>query len=114
VEQSIEFVEREMRSREGAFYSALDADSEGEEGKYYIWNKEELELILEGEFDLFSEYYNINATGLWIRKPLPWSGAWIRSGFLKKSSIGTTSYFRSEARGSPRDWMTNRLPPGPP
>lgn len=65
VEQSIAFIEREMRSREGAFYSALDADSEGEEGKYYIWSKEELELILEGEFDLFSEYYNINATGLW-------------------------------------------------
>ncbi len=65
VEQSIGFIEREMRSREGAFYSALDADSEGEEGKYYIWSKEELEQILEGDFDLFSEYYNINKTGLW-------------------------------------------------
>jgi uncharacterized protein YyaL (SSP411 family) len=65
VEQSIGFIEREMRSREGAFYSALDADSEGEEGKYYIWSKEELELLLEGDFDLFSEYYNINKTGLW-------------------------------------------------
>jgi hypothetical protein len=65
VEQSIGFIEREMRSREGAFYSALDADSEGEEGKYYIWSKEELEHLLEGDFDLFSEYYNINKTGLW-------------------------------------------------
>jgi hypothetical protein len=65
VEQSIEFIKREMRSQEGAFYSALDADSEGEEGKYYVWSNEELELLLEGDFDLFSEYYNINATGLW-------------------------------------------------
>jgi uncharacterized protein YyaL (SSP411 family) len=65
VEQSIGFIEREMRSREGAFYSALDADSEGEEGKYYIWSKDELEHLLEGDFDLFSEYYNINKTGLW-------------------------------------------------
>jgi len=65
VRQSVEFLKREMSSAEGAFYSALDADSEGEEGKYYIWSKEELEELLEGDFDLFSEYYNINATGLW-------------------------------------------------
>jgi hypothetical protein len=62
---SIEFIRREMLSSEGAFFSALDADSEGEEGKYYVWNKDELEEVLEGDFDLFSEYYNINATGFW-------------------------------------------------
>jgi len=65
ITQSIEFILREMRSEEGAFYSALDADSDGEEGKYYVWTKDELESLLEGDFDLFSEYYNINATGLW-------------------------------------------------
>jgi uncharacterized protein YyaL (SSP411 family) len=65
VEQSIQFIEREMHSAEGAFYSALDADSEGVEGKYYVWSKEELEQILEGDFELFSDYYNINKTGLW-------------------------------------------------
>lgn len=65
VRQSISFLEREMLSSEGAFYSALDADSEGEEGKYYVWNKEELEDLLKGDKDLFSEYYNVNATGLW-------------------------------------------------
>jgi len=65
VRQSIEFMQREMLSDEGAFYSALDADSEGEEGKYYVWSKDELEVLLEGDFEIFSEYYNINATGLW-------------------------------------------------
>ena len=65
IRQSIEFIQREMISAEGAFFSALDADSEGEEGKYYVWNKDELEVLLEGDFELFSEYYNINATGLW-------------------------------------------------
>ncbi|MCK4747288.1 MAG: thioredoxin domain-containing protein, partial [Bacteroidales bacterium] len=54
-----------MVSQEGAFYSALDADSEGEEGKYYIWTREELEGLLGGDLGLFSEYYNINETGLW-------------------------------------------------
>jgi uncharacterized protein YyaL (SSP411 family) len=65
VRQSIEFIQREMLSSEGAIFSALDADSEGEEGKYYVWNKKELEDLLQGDFDLFSEYYNINATGHW-------------------------------------------------
>ena len=68
IRQSIEFIQREMISREGAFFSALDADSEGEEGKYYVWDKEELEDLLSGDFELFSEYYNINATGLWEHK----------------------------------------------
>jgi len=40
--ETLEFVSREMTSPEGAFYSALDADSEGEEGKYYVWTKDEL------------------------------------------------------------------------
>jgi uncharacterized protein YyaL (SSP411 family) len=65
VTQSIAFLLREMQSAEGAFYAALDADSEGEEGKYYVWQKEELETLLAGDFDLFADYYNIHATGLW-------------------------------------------------
>ncbi len=65
VDQSVEFLEREMMSREGLFFSALDADSEGEEGKFYIWTREELEELLEEDFDLFADYYNINASGLW-------------------------------------------------
>jgi uncharacterized protein YyaL (SSP411 family) len=68
IRQSIAYVRREMQSAEGAFYSALDADSEGEEGKYYVWEKEELEELLAGDFELFSEYYNLNATGLWEKE----------------------------------------------
>jgi len=65
VDQSVEFIKREMTNKEGSFFSALDADSEGVEGKFYVWNREELEELLEGDFDLFSEFYNINETGLW-------------------------------------------------
>ncbi len=65
VYETLEFIEREMTSPEGAFYSALDADSEGEEGKYYVWKKEELQKILGKDFDLFAEYFNVNATGSW-------------------------------------------------
>ncbi len=65
VDQSVEFIKREMTNKDGSFYSALDADSEGVEGKFYVWNRQELEELLKGDFDLFSEYYNINKTGLW-------------------------------------------------
>jgi uncharacterized protein YyaL (SSP411 family) len=65
VEQTLEFVDRELTSDQGAFYSALDADSEGEEGKFYVWKKEELQVLLEDEFDWVKDYYNVNNKGLW-------------------------------------------------
>lgn len=65
VYETLAFVERELLSPEGCFYSALDADSEGEEGKFYIWKKEELEEVLEGDMQLFADYFNVNEEGLW-------------------------------------------------
>lgn len=66
VYQTLDFIEREMTTDEGAFYSALDADSEGEEGKFYVWTKEELKSIIpEEDFLLFADYYNINKLGYW-------------------------------------------------
>ena len=65
VAETIAFLEREMMSSDGAFYSALDADSEGEEGKFYVWNKQELDSILGEDMDLATKLYNINSQGLW-------------------------------------------------
>jgi uncharacterized protein YyaL (SSP411 family) len=65
VEETLNYVERELSSPEGGFYSAEDADSEGVEGKYYVWTKKELEQSLGVEFDLFSTYYNVNEIGYW-------------------------------------------------
>jgi uncharacterized protein YyaL (SSP411 family) len=65
VYETLSFIERELTSDEGAFYSALDADSEGEEGKYYVWKKEELQSILKENYYLFADYFNINERGLW-------------------------------------------------
>ncbi len=65
VYETLDFIEREMTSSEGGFYSSLDADSEGEEGKFYVWTKDELEKILGGEAPLFIAYYNISAAGNW-------------------------------------------------
>ncbi len=70
VRETLDFVAREMTRGDGAFYSSLDADSitqDGhlEEGAYYVFTKEELQSILGSDFDLFSDYYNINSFGKW-------------------------------------------------
>jgi uncharacterized protein YyaL (SSP411 family) len=65
VYQTLEYIEREMTAKNGAFYSSLDADSEGEEGKFYVWSKQELEGLLKEDFDFASSYYNVNSTGKW-------------------------------------------------
>jgi len=65
VEKTLTFIEQELSGKHGEFYSALDADSEGEEGKYYVWKKEELLEYLEADFPLFEDYYNINEIGYW-------------------------------------------------
>jgi len=66
VEETLKFVKRELTNPKGGFYSALDADSEGEEGKFYVWKKDELEAILTlEEFKLVETYFNVNRTGHW-------------------------------------------------
>ena len=61
----LNWLEREMLAENGAFYSALDADSAGEEGKFYCWKDSELKEILGNDFDWVKEYYNINQLGYW-------------------------------------------------
>ncbi len=63
--ETLEFVGKELRSPEGGFYSSLDADSEGEEGKYYIWQQEEIIKALGEEAELFCEWYQVNKVGNW-------------------------------------------------
>ena len=65
IEQTISWLEREMMHPEGGFYSALDADSEGVEGKFYCWTKTELENALSDEAHLFNKYYGVTEEGNW-------------------------------------------------
>ncbi|MFX0141820.1 MAG: thioredoxin domain-containing protein, partial [Candidatus Hodarchaeota archaeon] len=63
------YVLRDMSSPEGGFYSAEDADSEGEEGKFYVWSKQELEKILEKEeLDLTTKIFNIEESGNYLEE----------------------------------------------
>lgn len=70
VEETLKFVETELMGTVGNFYSALDADSktsagELEEGAYYVWTKDDLKTLIKDDFELFSDYYNINNYGYW-------------------------------------------------
>ena len=67
---TLAFVERELRHENGGFYASLDADSTNEnntleEGAFYVWKKTELEKAISSDFNLFSDYFNINEFGYW-------------------------------------------------
>jgi hypothetical protein len=70
VVETLLFVERELMTNDGIFYSSLDADSKNkqgalEEGAFYVWTEQELQTLLKDDFNLFKEYYNINSFGKW-------------------------------------------------
>ena len=71
VHRTLRFVEREWTTPEGGFWSALDADSEGVEGKFYTWTLEEVKELLGEEADLFCRTYDITAGGNWEHVNIP-------------------------------------------
>ncbi len=66
-----DWLEREMSNGEGAYYSAMDADSAGEEGKYYVWQKAEIERVLGQNAEKFIRIYDISEQGNWQGKNIP-------------------------------------------
>lgn len=65
VEETLDFVAREMTHKDGGFYSSLDADSEGVEGKFYIWSLDEIRAGLNNESEFFEAAYGISVSGNW-------------------------------------------------
>tara|TARA_B000000565_G_scaffold35131_1_gene23398 strand:- start:4064 stop:6004 length:1941 start_codon:yes stop_codon:yes gene_type:complete len=61
--QTIKFINKEFKNEENLYGSAYDADSEGVEGKYYVWSYEELEKLLENDLKLFEKKYEISSAG---------------------------------------------------
>jgi uncharacterized protein YyaL (SSP411 family) len=62
-EQTIDWALREMRSPEGGFYSSLDADSEGHEGKFYVWDASEIDQLLEHDAPIARAYWGVTDEG---------------------------------------------------
>jgi hypothetical protein len=72
IRETLAFIKREMTASEGGFYSALDADSEGVEGKYYVWNKAEIEDILGADAGIFCSFYGVSEAGNWEGHNILW------------------------------------------
>ncbi len=68
IAETMAYAAREMAAPDGGFYSALDADSEGVEGKYYVWTRSEVTELLGADADGFCAYYDITASGNWEGK----------------------------------------------
>lgn len=64
-EETLDFIIRELRHPQGGFYSSLDADSEGEEGKYYLWTPREVSQVLhdQADYQFFSAAYTLSEAG---------------------------------------------------
>jgi uncharacterized protein len=66
IEKTIEFIQRELTSPEGGFYSSVNADSENEEGKFYVWTKKEIVNVLDSQIaNVFTNYYQVKDSGNW-------------------------------------------------
>lgn len=63
--QTITYLDREMKDDSGLYYSAYDADSEGVEGKYYVWTEDELKRVLDEDYKTLTVIYHIDSKGHW-------------------------------------------------
>ncbi|MFK7932859.1 MAG: thioredoxin domain-containing protein [Saprospiraceae bacterium] len=72
IDDTLAFIQREMLSAEGGFYSAFDADSEGVEGKFYVWDKSEIDVLLGEDAKLFNQFYGVTEGGNWEHKSILW------------------------------------------
>lgn len=95
VVETLDFIKREMTNNDGIFYSALDADSEGEEGKFYVWKESEIDSLLQEDADIFKDFYQVNKNGYWendnyilMRSPIPDS-------ISKKHSISLSDLYNT-------------------
>ena len=70
IEESIGWVAREMKTPGGGFASSLDADSEHEEGKFYVWSEAEIDALLGPRAPLFKAAYDVSAEGNWEGKTI--------------------------------------------
>ena len=70
IEETIAWLQREMLLPGGAFASSLDADSEGEEGKFYVWRKQDIDHLLGADAEAFCTVYDVTAEGNWEGKTI--------------------------------------------
>ncbi len=70
IEEIIAWLETDMLTSEGAFATSQDADSEGTEGKFYVWTKDEIKELLKDEYEFFAKHYDVSDEGNWETKTI--------------------------------------------
>lgn len=115
IEETLEWIEREMLSPEGGFYAALDADSEGVEGKFYVWDKVEIETVLGEDSALFCKYYDVTEHGNWEEKNIL-NMDWSTAEFIQKNKLNIEEQafeiFLKNARKKLLQERAKRIRPG--
>lgn len=111
--ETLAWVNREMLNEEGGFYSALDADSEGVEGKYYVWKKNEIEAVLGKDATLFCAFYDITEEGNWEESNIPRRLAYFED-FVVSNNLDLASFKAQMAtcRQQLFDYREQRIRPG--
>ena len=114
ISQIFEWLNDEMIDQDGGFYSSMDADSEGVEGKYYVWKQSEIrEILTKDESDIFNQYFDITEEGNWEGNSIPRI-------IMKKSSLSNflkipeNEMLESLARSrlKVKEHRASRIPPG--
>jgi len=111
---TIEFLKRDMLHPDGGFYSALDADSEGEEGRYYVWTHEQIKkLLTDEEWNVISEHFQITNEPLWDGNIILHV---VKSPDKSAQTLGMTiekfEKLKQSALGKLLKERSNRIPPG--
>ncbi|GMN08616.1 thioredoxin domain-containing protein [Croceitalea sp. MTPC5] len=116
---TIEFLELEMKNPKGGYYAAIDADTKGVEGDFYIWEEKELKTTLKEEYPLFSKYFNINEQSKWdnrgyvlfrIDTDSTFSEKYdVPLGVLKKKKEGWKSILQSQRRTRIRPNLDDKI-----
>ena len=88
LDQTLGFVEREMSHEAGGFYAALDADSEGVEGKFYVWDYGEIHEALHKKAERFCKFYDVTPSGNWEYTNILWQ-PYLLEDFAKAEGIST-------------------------
>ena len=114
ISQIFEWLNDEMIDQDGGFFSSMDADSEGVEGKYYVWNPSEIrDILVKKDADIFNQYFDITVEGNWEGNSIPRI-------IMRKSSLSNflkisedeinESLMRSRLKV--KEHRASRIPPG--
>lgn len=114
VYETVDWLLREMTHPEGGFYSALDADSEGVEGKFYCWTAEEIDRVLGNDAALIKEYYQVTAAGNWEHGINILTAQTDENAFIVKHALQPDSWHQKlqSAKQKLLAGRTNRIRPG--